>query len=306
MIVGKDTARLGQREIRYGAAPDGAVRTVIADFRVDRRGGVNEGVLPQVDVKPVLAEIAEHGIRIGIQLPVEDIRAGVGLILPSGFQPQNVAGDVVAAEIVGHCADFFAGIAGIASVKDTERPCGDGTAAAGEHIVLRDDAGDGCILYHIEIDAACGGDEDGKDILPIAFVDTAVEFRLTRRIDIYPPSGIGDKEGDGSVTVAAVRHRVCIDPERELASGMVDSLELETEAEELRSLFYGDFQQRTAWSMAEADGTGVESDIGFGIMEPGAETAGHEELGGAEGELFHGRVPLLCQIGTGRWTWYDR
>ena len=319
LVVGENSACFGRCKVRDNAAPDEVIPGIRRDVVVNRAVRMGEGVFPEIDVESAFLEVINEFLRVRITVaPL--VGAGIGVGLPAGFETDDGAGNVVVAEIIGGFLDLFGIPAGIAAVEGAEPPFGNVASAAGEHIVLLYDVGDGIAFDDVHVHTFGGGNQhahdrtgflaDGVEIVRVvrrtACRDVlcrgilrlaAGEFGVAGGIEVHTVPFVGDEEGNGRVGFAVVGDGVGVHVEAELASAVVELLELKTEAEDMAVVLNGKLHKEAAGSLAAGEVRRGIGHVGFDVVEVVAEHRGDELFGGTESEFLHvGNLQYITDI----------
>ena len=134
MEIGEGLTRLGLKKIWREAAPDGEIAAMTFELRIERRGGMREGVFPQVDVVLAFAERAHHLARVRKFVAPHET-AGVGVSLPARLEPQHITRHAMRAQVPAHLQDFLLVETPVAAVPHAQPPARRHHSAAGEKVV---------------------------------------------------------------------------------------------------------------------------------------------------------------------------
>lgn len=90
MISREDVRRFIKRKIRNKSVPNKIISGIRHKAVVYRRCGIDERVLPEVDVKALSGQLFQHFAMMRESL-APDIRAGIAPRLPARLKPENIA-----------------------------------------------------------------------------------------------------------------------------------------------------------------------------------------------------------------------
>ena len=225
LIVCKNRLCFITGKIRNDTAPYHIIAAVRSDVFIDRCCRMRKCMLPEIDMNPAFHKIFHQffGVR---ELIAPEIRAGIGMCLPAGFQPEDIERDVMITEIICHFHDLCIRIFRAAAIENTKSPFRDIAAAAGEHIILADDIGNRITLHKIDIHTLGGRNQnthdrtadpsDGVEIIRIVmdhgyligfgraaviFLITAIDLDIACGIEIHPVALVRDKKRNRGMAV---------------------------------------------------------------------------------------------------------
>ena len=298
LMVGKNLPCLRQCKVRYQTIPNQRVGRVGGQSVMNWSSRMGKGVLPKIDMDAPCLHFGKEGSGIGEKI-TPGVAAGISVVLPSGFQADDVQRDILGLHLIHNTKDLLVGIAGVATVQNAQTPLWCVTAAAGEHIVLGNNVSDSIAFDDVNIHTLAAGNLNRHGL--VVFLPKGIKFRsggtgffvrfffmgahcaiaaesrihlvatikfsIPGSIHIHTPTLVSHKEGNGGVAVAGGGNGVSIDRELQLPSAVIELLELQTKTVDLGIVFQGEGQNAATVVDSEGNILRRETDIGRMIVE---------------------------------------